>query len=335
MKDSINLAPEAPMLTGADQLGALFERYVATKRRQIDEKTVQLYTWKLRHFREWWDVAGPAAAWTLTPDLLTDFNEHLDTYISARTGNHLAYHTKRDALRRLAGFLRWAYQNDYTKADWSKYVPEPHGKPPLFTPMALDDLDAIYTALRATSTGTRDAALFAVLAGTGMRRGECLALNFDDVSFLADMSGTILIRQSKGKQQRRVAFDGTAGRVIHRHHKTGDGPAPMWPNEKTGERLSYLHLGRLIVRAAENVDVDFGGCHDIRRAFATYWARQLPGDGYGQLLSKEMGHSVKGMTFGRYVLTDMEDVRRCMVEKQCSLFAQMRVRMLMESEPNK
>ena len=66
------------------------------------------------------------------------------------------------------------------------------------------------------------------------------------------------------------------------------------------------------------------GLHDIRRAFATFWVRKLPGVGYGQLLARQMGHTtLPGLTFSTYSLQGIDDVRRCMVEQRCSLLAQM------------
>lgn len=323
--DAINLKPTLPELD-ARELLTLVEMYLDDKRRVTVQDSWKGYAWKLRHFVDWWEATGPTVDWVLTPDLLVAFGEHLNGVVSGRTGQRLGFHTRNDVLRRTAGFFTWAYKRGYTAQNWAAWIPKTEGRKPIKTALDLDDLARIYRSMTRTRTGTRDAALFAVLAGTGMRRGECAGLRIEDVDFEDDGSGIITVRQAKGRSERQVAFDQVAGRILSLYLDTlVDRSGPLWPGDAEGGRLHRHQIYRLTKRAAGRAHVDdFVGLHDIRRAFATFWVRKLPGVGYGQLLARQMGHTtLPGLTFSTYSLQGIDDVRRCMVEQRCSLLAQM------------
>ncbi len=78
-------------------------------------------------------------------------------------------------------------------------------------PKGLDDRQ-VNSLLREASRSrhaTRDYALVQVLLQTGMRIGECAALDYEDISF-GERSGSVLIRAGKGNKARAVPLNTSA-----------------------------------------------------------------------------------------------------------------------------
>lgn len=145
------------------------------------------------------------------------------------------------------------------------------------------------TCERGEFVGDRDTAIFLTLYDTGMRAGEFLAVNLDDIN---QAIGDVLIRNGKGGKPRTVFMGKRTRRVVRRYlrHRAEDSPALWVTHPRYGsERLTYGGLRGMLRRrgALAGLD-DIPTLHDFRRAFALSMLRQGV-DIY--TLAKLMGHS--------------------------------------------
>lgn len=313
--DSIRLNPERPTLDARclDQLIAL---WLQDRARRLPAKTATGYTEKIRYFREWWAKVGPTCAWQLTEESLLDFNLHLDQYIG-RYGP-LAYHTRKDALRRLRQMFIWAHVNNHIINDYSKLVPAPSGSAPVRVAAPLDCLRRLIEAADRSPYPTRDRALLAVLLGCGVRRAECASINIESIRLDADGSGELQVeaKRVRGRtvKMRTVAFDRATGKYICAHLDSLLGSSGPFFYSRRGPRLTPMGVYKAIkhvIRLA-NLETQIQGCHDLRRYFTTYYSRNRRGEGHGHLLSKQLGHSTYRMT-AHYSLQDVEDIKEVLI----------------------
>jgi site-specific recombinase XerD len=121
-----------------------------------------------------------------------------------------------------------------------------------------------------TLAGVRDAALLAVLAGSGLRRSEVVSLNFADVD-LAEESLTI--REAKGGKDRLVYLASGAGGVLAKWFKVrGDEVGALFfPVKKNGEltrrRMTAQAILLILEKRAKEAGVPKFSPHDLRRTF--------------------------------------------------------------------
>ncbi len=316
--DSIRLDPERPALD-ARHLDALIEMWLQNRRRRLAAKTAADYADKIRYFREWWAVEGPTVDWQLTEETLLDFNTHLSERIS-RFGKPLAFHTRKDALRRLKQVLLWAYEKNHTTNNYSKLVPAPPGSAPTRQAAPLDCLRRLVEATAQSSTPTRDRALLAILLGTGVRRAECASINVELVRLHADGSGDLQVEAKRVSKRevhlRTVAFDSATGKYIRAHIDTLLSPTgPLFHSQRPDQpRLTAVGVYRVIKKLIKLAGLkgQIQGPHDLRRYFTTYYSRHRRGESHGELLSKQLGHTTYRMT-ALYSLQDVEDIREVIV----------------------
>ncbi|OBH35445.1 hypothetical protein A5692_11640 [Mycobacterium sp. E342] len=150
----------------------------------------------------------------------------------------------------------------------------------------------------------RDKAMVALLAETGLRAAELLALDMADLDLDACL---VQVRHGKGGKARRVRFSpGTAAlidRYLRARRNTVRHPAegPVWLSAQ-GRRLSYTGLvGTLKARAADAGVVGFH-VHRLRHTAAVRWM-QSGGSETG--LRAHGGWSDNSM-IGRYTKTASE-----------------------------
>lgn len=318
MIDAIQLKPDRQILDGRN-FSPLIDLWLADCSRLVSDRTLAGYSEKIEYVREWWLSCGPAYNWTLSETAVQDYAQWLSNKQS-RFGKPLGYHTRRDALRRLRQVFVWAWKNGYVANDYSKWVPAPSGSAPLRKAPPLDALRRLLAAADRSPYPTRDRAILAVLLGTGVRRGECAGINIEDVRIDADGSGIITVQAKRvvGREihARHVAFDVATGAYIRTWlDEINLTAGPLWVSLRHDQsRLTaigiYKAVNRLIMLADLKEQVK--GPHDLRRYFATFYSRRRRGEAYGQLLSKQLGHSSYRMT-AHYSLQDVEDIREAII----------------------
>lgn len=111
----------------------------------------------------------------------------------------------------------------------------------------------------------RDAAMLAILYGTGIRRQEVVNLDLSDI----DMDKQQLkIRRGKGDRDREVPFPkGTAWAIADWLKARGNEPGPLLPNLKTQNRLTPQSVYDTLQRLAAKAKVTNISPHDFRRTF--------------------------------------------------------------------
>jgi integrase/recombinase XerD len=151
----------------------------------------------------------------------------------------------------------------------------------------------------------RDKAMLVLLAETGIRAGELLALDVGDI----DLSGCIaLVRRGKGGEGRRVHFSVSAAAIIDKYlrhrHRTVAHPSqgPLWITSRG--RLSYSGLVGTFKARAKDAGVAGFHAHRLRHTAAVRWLR-AGGTEVG--LMAQAGWTSNAM-IGRYIKTASEQL---------------------------
>lgn len=314
MRHTINLAPEADSLDGTDLL-RLVHLWLEAQAVRLPPETLRSYRARVLVFTGWWEQAGPGCGHLLTEAKLAEFAAWLPA-AQARGGKPYAWHSQNDILRRLRQCLRWAYERRYVTFDVARWVPAPGGSPPLRLRASLEELRRLMEGAGRAAAPVRDRAFIALLIGTGLRRAEAVALDVGDVRMDADGSGTIAVRKAKrvkGRevQGRVIAFDPWVGSFLRPLLEERPLHGPLFTGVGRAERMSLMAANRLVKRAVARSGLQgaIQGPHDLRRAFATWFAAQHQGDLLaGRLLSRQMGHA-RFVQTDQYILHDAEDLR--------------------------
>jgi integrase/recombinase XerD len=153
-------------------------------------------------------------------------------------------------------------------------------------PISLHDIHALLKTCSQSFSGSRDRAMIMGLLDTGARAQEFLNLNIEDVELA---SGSVLIRQGKGRKPRMVFLGRKTVRAIRIYVRLRrDTNHALWVSIY-GERVTYNALRCLLRRRAQLATLkDIPTPHDFRRAFALIMLRNGV-DVFA--LQKLMGHS--------------------------------------------
>ena len=173
-------------------------------------------------------------------------------------------------------------------------------------PVSLNGSD-IALMLEAAATSTkfyrkRNIAIVSLLAGSGLRRNELATLEVSDIDLEA---GAVLVRQGKGRKQRRVPIWGEQVDAIRDHLEALPEGSPLWPNHY-GRPLGRNGIFQLIKKLARQAGLsDRISPHTLRHAYATA-AHAAGMDTIS--LKNALGHSSIGTT-ERYVHPDVDTLR--------------------------
>lgn len=315
MKRTINLQRPEQVLDATD-LDALLDAYLEDARSRLKAYTVDGYAQKLIHLRRWWAEIGPSRGYELRKRDLTEFNAWLETTIPPTHDKPLSYNSRKDVMRRFQAMLGWALENEILDFDYRTWLPTVHGTAPARTAVELNELGLLLAASTLTLHPTRDRAIVAVLMGTGIRREECASLRIETTTIYADQSGKTKVRAKEvaGREvhERWVAFDSSVGKyLVEWLDMYGVRMGPLFPGNNNSAALTGEGIYKVIKRCAELAGLSgkIAGPHDLRRNYVTHVQRSQPGEGYGVLLSKQLGHSKLQMT-SQYNLQDVDDIRQ-------------------------
>ena len=156
----------------------------------------------------------------------------------------------------------------------------------------------------------RDQAVFELIYSTGLRVGELVRLNLDDVDH---SSGRVLVRLGKGAKDRLVPFGDVAGEALREWLKV----RPAWlESSKSGEalflgrrggRLDDREVRRLMTARLKNKGLDAGlSPHSLRHSFATHL---LSAGADLRAIQEMLGHSSLATT-ERYTHLDLDHLRQ-------------------------
>jgi integrase len=285
---------------------------------KLKRATADVYADKIQHFRNWLAQKGPAMNWEMREADFYRFREDLEE-------TELGFNSRNDVHRRLRSALKWAFDQEKTfmgdiPFNFTAWIPPARGSAPARTAAPLSALEKMLQAAHQTESPIRNQALLVVLAGTGIRRAECSTIDVETLCFFPNSSGHFKVSakevENRIVHERYVAFDAETGKYIQAWlavYKKKSGA--LFPSTRFGnDRLSPIGIYRVITQLAELAGVEAGlhGPHDLRRMFSTWFERKRRGEGYGRLLSKQLGHANYTQTT-KYSLQDVEDIREVLI----------------------
>lgn len=177
---------------------------------------------------------------------------------------------------------------------------------------------------------TRYAAILTVIATTGLRKGEALALHWEDVDFeqrtirvrrtLSRVNGALIRTEPKTeKSKRSVPLRSAAERVLREHRQAQREEkikaANVWADTgfvfttETGHPMDPRNVLRAITTAAKKVGLVGVNVHTLRHSAATYW---LENGVHLRAVADLLGHSSTRITGDIYAHTSDEAASKAM-----------------------
>jgi len=160
-------------------------------------------------------------------------------------------------------------------------------------------------------TSPRDRAIAVLLVNTGLRIGECAALDVDDVAVSA-RKGRIVVREGKGDAYREFALNAEARDALDvwtaaRRKQLAGGAEPALFVSRKGARLSTRALDLVIRALARDADLTLSA-HTLRHTCLTRLVR----DGADVVLVAEIAGHRRLETTRRYSLPSQADRQAAM-----------------------
>ncbi len=188
--------------------------------------------------------------------------------------------------RAVRAFVRFAYEEGWIEEPVTVRMPRLEQKQ--MEVLSREDARRVLSVC-----GTRDRALVMTLIDSGIRRGEALALDWEDVDF---RTGAVHVRRGKGGKA-RVTYVGAKTKIALLRWGGGQRSSAIFPLTASGGTTLMARLSR-----KSGVHITF---HKCRRTFATWALRQ----GMDLLsLQRLLGHSSLEMV-RKYALQTDHDLR--------------------------
>ncbi len=265
----------------------VIEQWLEALRQQGKSRhTLAAYRRALTHFAEWSQLLYGQAfdpANMIGRDV-RDWKAHQQTVEKAAPA------TINQRLVALARFFAWATKQGVAHDDPTQEVASL--RLPQRAPQGLESRD-LRRLLRAVHAGgdVRDIAIVEVLAGTGLRVGELLALQLGDVE-IGERSGKVTVRQGKHDTFREVPLTRDVRHALAAYlekHPEQDNPeAALW--EGTRGKLSHRSsVVRILDKYAYQAQIEPVKPHALRHTFAARYLEANPDDLRG--LAALLGHA--------------------------------------------
>lgn len=270
--------------------GDLLELFLTAKEVEgCSPKTIAYYEATLQHMESW--LSKPIAH--VSSD---DLRKYLSEYELERGSSKVTI----DNIRRIfSSFFSWLEDEDYIVKSPVRKIKRV--KTAVKTKETLSDEEL--EALRDSCDSKRDLAMVDLLASTGMRVGELIRLDIDDV----DIQGRECVVTGKGNKQRPVYFD--ARTKLHlaaylESRKDGNPALFVSLNGRT-QRLSVCTVEKRIKALGERAQIGRVHPHKFRRTLATHAIdKGMPIEQVQRLL----GHS-KIETTMHYAMVNQSNVK--------------------------
>ena len=266
-----------PPDTNADIVEAFRHQLMA---RDLAPATAQAYLYDLARFQAWltWvhEDATPLLTQVRTVDLAA-----FRTYLI-----HEQAHAPATVNRRLQG-LRLLFQWLYD-CHWITENPAAHlrfmRKPGMRQPLGLRRRE-VFALVHAASASphrlaARNVALVQLMLQAGLRVGEVTALTHRDIQ-LHTRSGTVHVRDGKGRKARDIPLNATVRRALHAYLDTlrdVSAPRPVFLS-KRGTSLAVRSVQAVVARLAGHAGIQriSVSAHTLRHTFAVYYLQRHPG----------------------------------------------------------
>ncbi|TMG42245.1 MAG: hypothetical protein E6H91_17165, partial [Chloroflexi bacterium] len=173
------------------------------------------------------------------------------------------------SLKRLANWLAEERVLKESPLERIKKAPEPKE---VRQPLSDQELEQVRFA--AGRSGSRDHALVAFMAGTGLRLNEARQLRIADLN-LGACQVTVRAMTSKRKKTRVVDFHSAVAREMERYLRTRHDAAdtdPLFPTDE-GRFFTVDGFGKLFARIRKKSSVRRFHAHLLRHTWATNWMK--------------------------------------------------------------
>ena len=232
----------------------LLEYYISAKRVEgCSERTISYYKTTISKMLEQVNLK--------IENISTD---DLRKYLADYKDNHIVSKTTLDNIRRiLSSFFSWLEDEDYILKNPVKRIKKIKTKKVVKEVIS----DENFEILRDTCTNVRDLAMIELLNSTGIRVGELVNMNIDDVLF-NERECVVL---GKGDSERTVYFDAKTKIHLLKYLETrsDDNHALFVSFKRPYNRLTINGIERRIRELGEKANIKKIHPHKFRRTMAT------------------------------------------------------------------
>ncbi|MEU9821626.1 tyrosine-type recombinase/integrase [Pseudonocardia alni] len=248
----------------ADELRALRDSWVISlQAERKSPETIRSYVMGVDKFLTWCEDSGMSADLT---------RARVNTWITSL--GDLSPATARARQLAVRRFSAWLAEEGEIPADELVGIRAVKLDQKVTPALTDDQVAALLAACRGERLqDVRDAAIVTVMVETGIRAGECAALQLDHVD-LANQSLTVI--RGKGGKGRGVYLPPDSRRALDRYlrrgrrnHARGDSPA-LWVGER-GKTFSYDSLHKALTKRGREAGIEGFHPHLLRHTFATNW----------------------------------------------------------------
>lgn len=166
-------------------------------------ETIRCKSYYIGIFINWSSERGITCVSEYTPELLQSYRRYLFHRPNQRTGKPLTFKTQACYLASLRDWCRWLAEQQWLENDPSLKIVLPKEEKQLpANHLTLDEVETLLNSVDlSTPVGLRDRAVLEAFYSTGIRRGELVNLNMDDLNHTSRL---LVIRQGKGGKSRVV-----------------------------------------------------------------------------------------------------------------------------------
>ncbi|WP_445160799.1 tyrosine-type recombinase/integrase [Mycobacterium sp. Dal123C01] len=239
---------------------------IALKAERKSPSTIESYLIGARLFVRWCDANGhtPALDLRLAQSFLANL---LDRGVQPNTAR-----ARYAALRRYAA---WLYAEDELDSNTLLELKPPKIDTKLVQRLSDDDCRRLVKACKGKAfLELRDEAIARLMIETGLRAGEVLGLNVDDMDL---GHGLAVVRRGKGGKARVVSFSPQAATCIERYlrrarsgHRLADTTKALWLGGG-GQNLRYHGLDKAMKQRAIAAGISGFHLHLLRHTSAQRW----------------------------------------------------------------
>lgn len=253
----------------------LFQGYL--QENDFSDLTVRGYLSDLRIFEKWFEKTNAVdmKLENITPTDIKEYRRFL-LEVEKRTAN-----TVNRKLASLSALMQWAESLGKISSDPTQKIHMVHkvagspkwlGKQEQFALSRAIERDLQLSKLRFPKrwvTRRRDASLVVFLLNTGLRLGEALALQLEDVH-MSDRKGSVLVRNGKGTKQRHVPLNLEARQALKEWYAVRPQSSFVWTvvEGDPGSNLSSRSIQRVLFRYGQDASLEILTPHILRHSFA-------------------------------------------------------------------
>ena len=261
----------------------------AKKIEGCSERTLQYYKVTVEHLLSQTEVAVRKIT-----------TEEIRTYLAEYQKNSQCTNVTIDNIRRnISSFFSWLEEEDYILKSPMKRIHKIKTKTVVKSVISDEGIEK----LRDSCTEIRDLAIIDLLYSTGIRVGELVNLNIDDI----DLEGRECVVYGKGDKERRVYFDAKAKVHLKEYiEKRNDNNSALFVTlDAPHDRLKISGVEIRLRQLGRQLDLERIHPHKFRRTMAT---RAIDKGMPIEQVQKILGHSQIDTTM-QYAMVNQNNVK--------------------------